>query len=206
MSILDEIQYSCDTIKMAIDTKGFDLIKALKDFTPYNEIEKTHLENSLHFLNTQESCFSRANSHGHITGSAFLLNKDFSKILLTHHAKLNRWLQFGGHSDNDKNTLRVAVKEVIEESGISDFILATNGIFDVDVHRIPYNQKKNECEHYHYDIRFLFQTSYMDFQITDESNDIKWFTFDEFMELEPNDEFVRFAEKWKALLKKSRCN
>lgn len=93
-----------------------------------------------------------------MTGSAWLLNPDGTKVLLTHHKKLNRWLQFGGHSDGESNTWNVALREVTEESGIQNIQFVSSDIFDVDIHTIPENSKKNEPEHKHYDIRFFIKS------------------------------------------------
>ena len=87
-----------------------------------------------------------------------------------------------------------------EESGIKDFELVGKSIFDVDVHLIPENTKKGEPPHYHFDIRFIFKTNCDKFIISDESIDLKWFTFDEFLQLDQTEERKRFAAKWKKLL------
>ncbi|MDT8408427.1 MAG: nucleoside triphosphate hydrolase, partial [Wenzhouxiangellaceae bacterium] len=50
-------------------------------------------------LEGHPQCFERDCWAGHITGSAWLVDPSGSEVLLTHHRKLNRWLQLGGHSD-----------------------------------------------------------------------------------------------------------
>ena len=96
------------------------------------------------------------------------------KSLLNFHKKLNRWLQFGGHSDGCPDTWEVALREAIEETGMKDIDFAMLDIFDIDVHPIPENLKKNEPEHLHYDIRFLLKAKSDEFVISDESNNLKW--------------------------------
>ena len=71
------------------------------------------------FVESHDDCFERLLQVGHVTASAWVLNPDASKTLLTHHRKLNKWLQLGGHADGDTNVLNVATREVMEESGIS---------------------------------------------------------------------------------------
>ena len=73
------------------------------------------------FIKTNPNCLSRENLHGHITGSAFVVNESFSKVLFTYHAKLHRWLQLGGHADGEFIIQNVALKEACEESGIENF-------------------------------------------------------------------------------------
>ncbi|HRX56256.1 MAG TPA: hypothetical protein P5016_17200, partial [Verrucomicrobiales bacterium] len=55
-------------------------------------------------------CFLRSLISGHVTGSAWLVNGDGSKVMLTHHRKLERWLQPGGHADGDPDLLAVALR------------------------------------------------------------------------------------------------
>ena len=69
-------------------------------------------------------CFERSCVPGHVTGSAWLVSHDRSRFLLTHHRKLGRWLQLGGHSDGDPDTAQVALREAREESGIAALTLA----------------------------------------------------------------------------------
>ena len=43
-------------------------------------------------------CFSRRNQRAHFTASAFVLDRNWSRVVLTLHKKLGKWLQLGGHS------------------------------------------------------------------------------------------------------------
>jgi 8-oxo-dGTP pyrophosphatase MutT (NUDIX family) len=62
--------------------------------------------------------FTRERLEGHFTGSAWLVSGDGLRVLLTHHRKLGRWLQLGGHADGDRDLARVALREAEEESGL----------------------------------------------------------------------------------------
>jgi 8-oxo-dGTP pyrophosphatase MutT (NUDIX family) len=88
---------------------------------------------------------------GHLTASALVVDAGFERALLTHHRKLDRWLQLGGHCDGDANLAHVALREAIEESGIPDLAVLPVPI-DLDVHAIP--ARGAEPEHYHSDTRF----------------------------------------------------
>lgn len=104
------------------------------------------------FVAAQPRCFERdCFADGHVTGSAALLSRDGSRLLLTHHAKLGRWLQLGGHADGDPDPLRVACREAEEESGLRVVPLAAEPL-DVDIHAIP--ALGGEPSHLHYDVRF----------------------------------------------------
>ena len=71
-------------------------------------------------VRTNTNCFSRSNLKGHITASALIMDGN-GNILLNHHKILDMWLLFGGHSDGEVNSLNVAKREVMEESGITEF-------------------------------------------------------------------------------------
>ena len=129
--------------------------------------------------------FYRDHLPGHITGSAWIVNEDLSKVLLVLHAKLGRWLQPGGHADGDENVLNVALREAKEETGLRNIQILSPVIFDIDIHPIP--ARKDFPEHLHYDVRFLLQASERDLlAISDESTDLKWFPVDELRALTGN--------------------
>lgn len=112
--------------------------------------------------------FSRENLTGHVTASAWVLNETKTHVLLTHHKKLSRWLQLGGHCD-DSDVFMNALREVQEESGLNPAM--SSRIFDVDVHSIP--EHKGIPEHLHIDIRYQAIAGGQP-QTSDESHDVQW--------------------------------
>lgn len=121
----------------------------------------------------QPRAYQRDHLPGHLTGSAWIIDATGQNVLLTHHAKLNRWLQPGGHADGDENILQVALREAEEETGLTDFINLAEGIFDIDIHTIPARQEFPE--HQHYDVRFLLRAdAARALLISDESHDLAW--------------------------------
>jgi 8-oxo-dGTP pyrophosphatase MutT (NUDIX family) len=92
---------------------------------------------------------------GHFTASCWLVSADGQRLLLTHHRKLQRWLQLGGHADGDRDLAQVALKEAEEESGLSGLVLEDPAIFDLDKHWIP--ERKDVPGHWHYDVRFVIR-------------------------------------------------
>ena len=144
----------------------------------FSEYKSTYTEEGAFiadFLKLLEAptCFERTHLPGHITGSAWITTPQRDYVLLVHHAKLNRWLQPGGHADGDENVLRVALREADEETGLKNFKLVNELPFDVDIHLIP--ERKDFPAHYHYDIRFLMEASRDEKVIvSEESHDVKW--------------------------------
>lgn len=103
--------------------------------TSYVE-EKTFAAQFLSLL-VHDDCFQRTHLPGHITGSSWIVNPAKTAVVMVHHAKLNRWLQPGGHADGCENVLSVALKEAQEETGILELTVLRENIFDLDIHRIP---------------------------------------------------------------------
>ena len=149
------------------------IIELLKKYVSCYEEEIKFKDEMLFFIQKHENCFDRSLDEGHITASAWLINKDNSKALLMHHAKLNSWFQLGGHCDGESNVLAVAIKEVQEESGIKNIESVQSEIFDIDIHIIPENSKQKA--HFHYDVRFLLRVfSDEKIQKNHESKELRW--------------------------------
>lgn len=162
----------------------------------YKSNFKEEIEFSKRFLFLLENinAFQRTHLPGHLTGSAWICNQDFSKVLLVHHAKLNRWLQPGGHADGDENIIQVALKETEEETGINQYKILSESIFDLDIHRIP--ERRDMPEHDHYDIRILLQASdQQKIMVSEESHDVKWYALDEVKKLTNEYSVLRMVEK-----------
>lgn len=114
---------------------------------------------------------------GHLTASALIVDEGRTRALLTHHRKLGKWLQMGGHCDGDANLAGVALRECIEESGIADLAVLPTP-FDLDVHPIP--ARPGEPEHLHYDTRFVVVAPPgAQFVVSDESHALAWVRPDE---------------------------
>lgn len=149
-----------------------ELTQTLKGYHSNFQDELRFVPQFLELLQSPRS-FHRDHLPGHITASAWIVDENKTHTLLVHHAKLNKWLQPGGHADGDENVLNVATREVNEETGVTNLTLFVPGIFDLDIHPIP--ARKDFPEHLHYDIRFAFTVSQQEkLKISDESHDLKW--------------------------------
>lgn len=175
--------------------KRLNLTELLKKYNPSAPEEVEFKKEILSFVGKHEDCFERFLQIGHITASCWLLNKDGSKALLLHHAKLNRWFQLGGHCDGDSDVLAVAIKEAQEESGIENIVPVSSDIFDIDIHLIPENSR--EKAHYHYDIRFLLKVVGDEQVIQNrESKELRWIEKDSKALPTDTHSVVRMFNKW----------
>ncbi|GJM07358.1 MAG: NUDIX hydrolase [marine bacterium B5-7] len=157
------------------------LWQQLQTYQASDNAQANQCTQMLAFIETHPDCFERHCLPGHITGSAWLLNSDHTAVLLTHHKKLGKWLQLGGHSDGDPNTLNVALREAQEESGIDAITPLSDAIFDIDIHEIP--AFGEEPAHLHYDVRFMLQAACENVTLSDESHALRWVRPDEAKQL-----------------------
>jgi 8-oxo-dGTP pyrophosphatase MutT (NUDIX family) len=154
-------------------------------------------------------CFERTCRPGHITGAAWILSADRRRCLLTHHRKLDRWLQLGGHADGQWHVDEVALREAREESGFTSFnFVPVHGLLiplDIDVHEIPERRDEFghiiEDAHEHHDVRFLLIAhSNEAIRASDESHDVAWFTPEEVRRRTDEESVLRMLQKALELL------
>ncbi len=142
--------------------------------TPF-VMEAALVHRIISFVENNPDCFKREAPHGHITGSAWVINPGRDKVVLLHHRKHDRWFQPGGHADGETDVMNVALRETREETGLpaGAIKLLDRNIFDVDIHFIP--PDNNTPGHQHYDIRFLLEADdRLPLPGNDESYDIAW--------------------------------
>lgn len=127
------------------------------------------------------------NFDGHIVASGFIYAEKEKKFLVLYHKDMNLYLYPGGHIDkSDKNPLEASIREVQEETGLSNLKqlqIAPDALIplDIDTHKISYNKRLNLPEHYHFDFRYLFIIDKIeDVKIdTEEASSYKWIKIDD---------------------------
>lgn len=170
------------------------LIASIKNYSTSYFEENLFIDKFLELLEHPRACY-RDHQPGHITGSSWIIDETKKFTLLTHHAKLNKWLQPGGHADGDEDIANVALREAKEETGLNSIKLLLPTIFDLDVHTIP--TRKDFPQHLHFDIRFLFHASRNEkLIVTEESHALAWIPLNELSRVSDNNaSMIRMAEK-----------
>jgi 8-oxo-dGTP pyrophosphatase MutT (NUDIX family) len=159
-----------------------DLQESLRRHEPADDEEARDLAQIRGFVAQQAQPFDRGILHGHLTASAAIVSAAGDRVLLLHHRKLDRWLQPGGHGDPGEATgEQVALREALEETSIPGLVLHPEAPrpLDVDVHDIP--ARGSEPAHEHLDLRYLVLAppGAEGQRAVEESNDLRWFTWDE---------------------------
>jgi len=170
---------------------------------PADAREADDLRRILEFAARHRDPFDRRIPEGHLTGSALIVSAAGDRVLLLRHRKLQRWLQPGGHADpGERAGETVALREALEETGIAGLALHAGAPrpLDVDVHDIP--ARGGEPAHLHLDLRYLvlapaeaaLARSPM------ESDEVRWFGWDELGNLDLDAGLRRALGKTRAFL------
>ena len=178
------------------ETPVIDLSAARELITAYEPRDSSQSEfrdRILEFISEHPTdAHKRSCLSGHLTASCLLMDHAEERALLTHHAKLKRWLQLGGHVDGDANLPAGALREAREESGIPGIELDPKPI-DIDIHSIP--ARGDEPEHWHLDVRFLGRAPREAKEvISEESIELGWFSLQEVSELETDPSVQRLFQ------------
>ncbi len=171
------------------------VVALLEAYEPRDAHQETERERMLAFAAAHPDALHRSCLEGHFTGAAVLLDASGERVLLTHHRKLRKWLQLGGHCDGDGNLAGVALREAIEESGVEGLLIDPRPI-DLDVHAIPARPARGdrpaEPRHLHLDVRFLVHAPPGATPVaSEESLELGWFAPEDLAGIEVDDSVGR---------------
>jgi 8-oxo-dGTP pyrophosphatase MutT (NUDIX family) len=184
-----------------------DILEQIQNYKPINDQEKKDKEVFLKYLNTFDNYLERENEYGHMCSSAFVLNKERTKILMIHHNIYNSWGWLGGHCDGDSDFLHVAIKEVKEESGLEQVTPLSEEIFTLDTLPVLGHTKRGKYvpAHVHLSVAYLLEADEnQEIHIQEEENSgVKWIPIKEMVALadEPymKPVYAKAIEKMKTL-------
>jgi 8-oxo-dGTP pyrophosphatase MutT (NUDIX family) len=130
----------------------------------------------LAFVHARPDACSRGCVPGHVTASTLVLDHTGRQVLLTLHRRLGRWVQLGGHcDDDDADVLAAALREATEESGI-DGLRVDPGLAAVHVHPVTCSLGVPTR---HLDLQFVAHaTAGARITMSDESQDLRWWPVD----------------------------
>ena len=183
-----------------------NLKEQIENYVPFDEQEEKDKEQFLEFISSFEDVLTRENKFGHFSSSAFVVNKERTKMLVVYHIINDGWIYPGGHADGENNLLSVAVREVEEETGLKTKVL-DNSIFGIQSVPVKGHIKRGKyvSAHLHLDVIFLMEADdtiplvYRE----DESKGVKWVPFEKASD-ETMCDFIRTIHK--KLIKKLKSN
>ena len=164
----------------------------IEKFKPFNEQEEVDKRIMLKYINEFDDVLTRQNEYGHFTSSAFVLNKERTKMLMIYHNIYKSWTWVGGHSDGDADLLHVAMKEAKEETGIKDIKPILDDIYSLEIITVNGHVKRGKYvgSHVHLNVTYLLEADETEeIKIKkDENSGVKWVPIDKILEVS--------SEKW----------
>lgn len=148
----------------------------------------------------------------HFVATGFITNLEHTKMLMVYHRKLGRWAAPGGHIEPNETPIDAMRREVEEETGIK-----IDRIYDNHWSGYPPECGKEESQmakpyvmlyesipktakapaHYHMDFIFLCEANERQTMTGQELevSDLRWFTWQEILEIDTFDSVKKFATK-----------
>ena len=150
-------------------------IALLREWNAPNREQDSLRHAVLAFLDARDDACLRECVPGHITASALVLD-DSGQVLLTLHPRLGRWVQLGGHcEDDDGDIVAAALREATEESGV-DGLRIEPDLAAIHVHALTCSLGVPTR---HLDLQFVAHApAGAQIVVSDESVDLRWWPAD----------------------------
>lgn len=160
-----------------------DLKTKIENYKPYNEQEEKDKQTMLKYIDSFDNVLTRENEFGHFTASSWAVNKERTKILMIYHNIYQSWAWTGGHSDGEADLLKVAIKELKEETGVKNVKVLKDDIFSLEVLTVDGHVKRGKyvSSHVHLNLTFLLEVDENEMLHIkeDENCGVKWVPIEE---------------------------
>ncbi|WP_028645585.1 NUDIX hydrolase [Nocardioides sp. URHA0020] len=162
-----------------------DALATLTDWSAPTDAQRRLQERYVEHLRAHPDGLTRACVPDHLTASTLVLSPDHDRVLLTLHAKAERWFQLGGHCEPGDETLSGAARrEAVEESGLSGLRLDPVPV-QLSEHAVPFCGSSGDV--HHLDVRFVaVAPAGVAPAVSDESLDVRWWAYDALPDPQPD--------------------
>lgn len=164
-----------------------DLKNKIEYYKPYNEQEERDKQTMLKYLDTFDNVLTRDNEFAHFTASIWAVNPERNKVLMAYHNIYKAWAWTGGHSDGEADLLKVAIKELKEETGVKKVRLVTEDIFSLELLTVDGHVKRGKyvSSHIHLNLTYLIEVDEKEVlhHKEDENSAVKWVPLEEIEEV-----------------------
>ena len=169
-----------------------ELEKALERFVPWNEQEARDRKEILARLARGEELYTRENTAAHFTASGWVVSPDRKRVLMAYHNLYDSWAWLGGHADGERDLLKTAVREVMEESGLTEVKPVSEEIYSVEILTVNGHEKHGSyvSSHLHLNVTYLLEVdpALPVRNKPDENSRVAWFS--------PEEAVERSSEPW----------
>ncbi len=156
------------------------IIEAIKAYAPCCEQEARDKAVILDYLAKNPDAFYRSNPIAHMTASAWIVNRDRTKVLMVYHRIYDSWSWTGGHADGEEDLLAVALREAREETGLRKVRAVSEEICSLEVLTVDGHEKRGAYvpSHLHLNVSYLLEADEdEELRVCEEENSgVKWFT------------------------------
>ena len=160
-----------------------ELEKALEKFCPWNEQEARDQEEILARLARAEALYTRENTAAHVTASGWVVSPDRKQVLMAYHNLYDSWAWLGGHADAERDLLKTAMREVMEESGLTEVKPVSEEIYSVEILTVNGHEKHGSyvSSHLHLNVTYLLEAdpALPVHNKPDENSRVAWFSLEE---------------------------
>ena len=175
------------------------LFQEIKNYVPLNEQEERDKEVMLKYILNNSDCLERKNLIAHFTTSKWTVNRERTKTLMVYHNIYQSWSWIGGHADGVEDLCSVAMRELREETGVSNASLVSRDIFSLETLTVDGHIKKGAYvpSHLHLNVTYLAEADEGEKLIVNEEENqaVKWWTFDEALKASTEPWFVEHIYK-----------
>lgn len=159
------------------------LYQQIKDYVPFNEQEARDREMMLDFMEKNEDYLDRTNQTAHFSASLWVVNPSVTKVLMIYHNIYRSWAWVGGHADGEEDLKAVAMRELVEETGVKNARLVSDKIFSLESLTVDGHEKRGEyvSSHLHMNVTYLAVAEENEVLVVkpDENSGVKWIAKDE---------------------------
>lgn len=171
-----------------------ELREKIEKYEPYNEQEEKDKKIMLKYIDLFDDVLTRDNEFGHFTASAWVVNKERTKVLMIYHNIYKSWAWTGGHADGESNLLETAIRELKEETGVKNVKVLDDDIFSLEIVCVNGHVKrgKHVSSHVHLNLTYLLEADEKEeLKIKeDENKGVMWVNIED-VEKVTNEKWVR---------------
>ena len=176
-----------------------DYQEKIRNYQPYNQQEEGDKKQIIEYMSCFEDVLTRKNTICHFTPTGFTINKERNKILMVYHTIYQSWAWTGGHADGETDFLKVAIREVKEETGITSIEPITQEIFSLEILPVWGHIKKGNyvAPHQHINVTYLLEADETEaLQIKkDENSGVKWIPLDQIKKYSTETSMYEYYDK-----------